>query len=304
VKDLPKFLAAAFMLGLVPLLQQEVYAWCPWLAEKLIRRAVRWLPPHARERYLAEWLADLDMWRGRNLSALLWAIDTLLKAPKLRGALRVGSPVERHLGKRVLDVTVAGLMLAVIAPLLGAITIAIKLTSPGPVLVRHQRAGLQGKQFGLLQFRTDDPEFMLDEALLPAGVDDPLFELHEDPRVTKVGRFLRRSSLHELPQLVNVLKGDMSLVGPQPPHIHDVARFKGRYRETLRVRPGITGISQTGGRIPEFDDYTRIRLDRFYIENWSISFDVYLILRRLAPLSLLEGTHSSKRSRRRKRRGG
>ncbi len=194
--------------------------------------------------------------------------------------------------KRTTDVVVSALLLVGLSPLFAAIALAIELTSPGPVIFRQQRVGLRSRPFTLLKFRT-----MVDGAhLLQGGLrdqneaDGPLFKLRADPRVTRVGRLLRRYSLDELPQLVNVLRGEMSLVGPRPPLADEVARYDEWQLDRLEVRPGITGMWQVSGRSNlSFDDY--VRLDLFYIENWSLAMDVFILAKTIPILLWARGAY-------------
>jgi exopolysaccharide biosynthesis polyprenyl glycosylphosphotransferase len=188
--------------------------------------------------------------------------------------------------KLTFDILLAGLLLIVLAPLLAAIALAIRTTSPGPVLFRQQRVGLRGRPFTMLKFRTMGlgADAMVDDLRAARGVDDVMFKLADDPRVTRVGRFLRRYSLDELPQLLNVVRGEMSLVGPRPPLPEEVTRYEPWQFDRLEVPPGITGLWQVSGRADlSFDDC--VRLDVFYIENWSLAYDLY-ILGRTIPILL------------------
>ena len=191
-------------------------------------------------------------------------------------------PVQRRgwraAAKRGFDATVAGTALVLTAPLLGLVALAIKLTSPGPVLFRQQRIGRDGQLFEVLKFRTMvvDAEQRLAELWAANEADGPLFKLHRDPRVTPVGHFLRRFSIDELPQLWNVLRGDMALVGPRPALPGEVRGWSPELHQRLRVRPGITGMWQVNGRsLASFDDYCR--LDLYYVDNWSLLTDLSIL---------------------------
>jgi exopolysaccharide biosynthesis polyprenyl glycosylphosphotransferase len=182
--------------------------------------------------------------------------------------------------KRTLDITLSSLAVVVTAPLWLAIAAAIKLTSRGPVLFTQTRVGRRGEHFRLLKFRTmiRGAEDIVDLLRDRNEADGPLFKIRDDPRVTRVGRFLRRWSLDELPQLENVLRGDMSLVGPRPPIPAEVASYEDWHFGRLEVAPGITGLWQVNGRSDlSFEDY--VRRDLFYIENWSLSYDLFLLLK-------------------------
>ena len=180
--------------------------------------------------------------------------------------------------KAVFDRAVAGLALILLAPLFAVIAVAIRLDDQGPVFFRQTRVGLDGRTFKLCKFRTMvvDAEQRLAqlEALNEgAGV---LFKMRRDPRVTKVGAWLRRWSLDELPQLFNVLSGDMSLVGPRPALPREVARYGDHMRRRLVVKPGITGLWQVSGRsgLPWEEAF---RLDLRYVDNWSLALDLQIL---------------------------
>ncbi len=186
--------------------------------------------------------------------------------------------------KRAFDVSASTLMLIVSAPLLAAIAIAVRIGDgrvgdKGPIVFRQQRVGRGGVTFDVLKFRTMsvDAEARLAELREDNERNGPLFKMEYDPRVTRVGRLLRDTSLDELPQLVNVLRGEMSLVGPRPALPSEVATFAPELREREQVRPGITGLWQTEARDnPSFETYRR--LDLFYVENWSITLDLMIVL--------------------------
>ena len=180
--------------------------------------------------------------------------------------------------KFTFDIVVSAFLLLVLSPLLLAIAVAIKLTSPGPVLFRQRRVGLRGRPFTILKFRTMRSGADRDVASLRSqhGVEDLMFKLKDDPRVTRVGRWLRRFSLDELPQLFNVIKGDMSIVGPRPPLPEEVARYEDWHFDRLEVPPGVTGLWQISGRADlSFDEC--VQLDVFYIENWSLVYELFIL---------------------------
>jgi len=168
----------------------------------------------------------------------------------------------------------------------------VKVTSAGPILFHQERVGYRGRPFTVLKFRTmvADAEERLRELLDRNEATGPLFKMAHDPRVTKFGRFLRKTSLDELPQLVNVLRGDMTVVGPRPPLPREVAQYEEWQMARLEVRPGITGLWQVSGRseLP-FEDY--VRLDLFYIENWSLAFDLFIIAKTLPTIISRRGAH-------------
>jgi lipopolysaccharide/colanic/teichoic acid biosynthesis glycosyltransferase len=166
----------------------------------------------------------------------------------------------------------------VLSPLLLAIAAAVKVTSPGPVLFRQRRIGLRGRPFTMVKFRTMRTGADSDVETLRAEhrVSDVMFKMKDDPRVTRVGRWLRRFSLDELPQLFNVIRGDMSLVGPRPALPEEVAKYEDWHLDRLEVPPGITGLWQISGRADlSFDEC--VQLDLFYIENWSLAYELFIL---------------------------
>ena len=183
----------------------------------------------------------------------------------------------RWILKAVIDRLGAFLLLFLITPVLLAVALAIKMESRGPVLFRQQRVGKAGELFWMLKFRSMVVDAERRRAELD-GVNEaagPLFKLRRDPRVTKVGAFLRRYSLDELPQLINVLFGDMSLVGPRPPLPTEVERYGSDARRRLLVRPGLTGLWQVSGRSDLSWEET-VQLDLRYVENWSLAMDAVI----------------------------
>ena len=198
----------------------------------------------------------------------------------LHGIRGVCRPRSAMAVKRALDVVLSSLLLVVMSPLLLAIALAIKLTSPGPVLFAQQRIGRDDRPFRMLKFRTMIPEA---EELKPDlahlnEAEGPMFKIADDPRLTPIGRRLRRLSLDELPQLWNVLRGEMSLVGPRPLVPSEDHQVIGRHRDRLRLAPGLTGPWQVLGRtaipFPEM-----VKLDYLYVADWSLWNDVKLMLR-------------------------
>ncbi|UDY35426.1 sugar transferase [Dermatobacter hominis] len=186
----------------------------------------------------------------------------------------------RAVAKRIFDTALSTVALVLTAPLLLVAAIAIKVTSPGPVLFRQVRVGRDGEPFFVLKLRTMvvDAEERLAELLEQNESDGPLFKMRHDPRITRVGRVLRKLSIDELPQLWNVVRGDMSLIGPRPALPREVAEWGQELHERLRVRPGITGMWQVSGRSDSgFEEYQR--LDLFYVDNWSILIDLGILIR-------------------------
>jgi exopolysaccharide biosynthesis polyprenyl glycosylphosphotransferase len=182
--------------------------------------------------------------------------------------------------KRVVDLVLASTILVLALPVLAIAALAVKLGDGGSVLFKQTRVGQDGHTFNLFKLRTmvmDAEERLVDLTFANEREGGPLFKLTQDPRRTKVGRILERTSLDELPQLINVLRGEMSLVGPRPALPHEVAQFDDELLDRQRVLPGITGLWQVEGREnPAFDVYRR--LDLFYVENWSVGFDLAILM--------------------------
>jgi exopolysaccharide biosynthesis polyprenyl glycosylphosphotransferase len=190
--------------------------------------------------------------------------------------------------KRALDLLVAGFALALLSPLVLAISLLIVLDSGPPVLFRQRRAGKEGRPFTMLKFRTmvADAEERLAEVVDLKALEEPVFKIQDDPRVTRVGRLLRRTSLDELPQLINVLRGSMSLVGPRPEEEAVVALYDERQRIRLAVKPGLTGPMQVYGR-GDLTFEERLALERDYLDNLSVTGDLAILLR--TPRAMIRG---------------
>lgn len=182
--------------------------------------------------------------------------------------------------KRVLDITLSVVTIVVGAPLWLLIALAIKLDSPGPVLFAQKRIGRRGRPFTVFKFRTMHQRAEMEKDRLAAlnEASGPLFKIRSDPRVTRVGRLLRRTSLDEMPQVINVLAGEMSWIGPRPGTPDEVARYQPWQRKRLEVLPGLTGLWQTSGR-SDLSFEEMVRLDIYYIENWSLWLDIIILLR-------------------------
>jgi lipopolysaccharide/colanic/teichoic acid biosynthesis glycosyltransferase len=190
--------------------------------------------------------------------------------------------------KRALDLTVSGLSLALLSPLMAMISLLILIDSGRPVLFRQRRVGKDGKPFTVLKFRTmvADAEERLGEVVDLSELDEPAFKVRDDPRVTGAGRQLRRTSLDELPQLINVLRGDMSLVGPRPEEEAVVALYDERQRIRLAVKPGLTGPMQVYGR-GDLTFEERLAMERDYLDNLSLTGDLAILLR--TPRAIVRG---------------
>jgi len=199
--------------------------------------------------------------------------------PLMRLETTPGSPWQLFI-KRASDVIISLVALIILSPVLLVTAIAIKLSSLGPIFFKQERNGMNGRRFTLLKFRSMvvGAEKMQEELLALNEMDGPVFKIKNDPRLTKVGKFLRRTSLDELPQLINVLKGDMSLVGPRPPIPGEVTNYETWQRRRLSMRPGITCFWQISGRNEiNFEEW--MKLDLEYIDNWSFWLDLKILLR-------------------------
>ncbi len=182
--------------------------------------------------------------------------------------------------KRILDMLVAAAALVVLSPLLVVIAVVIRIDTHGPIVFRQTRVGLHGRPFSMLKFRTmvPDAEERLEELAALNEISGHAFKIAADPRVTRIGRFLRRTSLDELPQFWNVLRGQMSLVGPRPPIRAEVSGYDLWHRRRLSMKPGITGLWQVSARLDEeFDRW--VELDLSYIDRWSLWLDLKIIVR-------------------------
>jgi exopolysaccharide biosynthesis polyprenyl glycosylphosphotransferase len=200
----------------------------------------------------------------------------------------------KRFSKRAFDLVSSTILIVVLAPLLLAVALSVKVSTPGPMLFRQERVGLDGKHFKMLKFRTMvvDAETRL-EALTKLARSEGnvvMFKMKNDPRVTPVGAFLRRFSLDELPQLFNSLGGSMSLVGPRPPLDSEVAIYENHVHRRFLVKPGITGLWQVSGRSNLSWEDT-VRLDLYYVENWSITGDILILWRTLRAVLQRDGAY-------------
>ena len=234
----------------------------------------------------------------KNLAAFRYSdqkVIPLYATDALRGASAVipmaGSARAGAWTKRTFDVMFTLFVALLGLPFYLLIAVLIKLTSEGPVLFVQERVGQDGRVFRFFKFRTmlvdnnDNQHRSFAEDFIKGRLmseaesgDRPVFKLQNDPRVTSIGRFLRKTSLDELPQFINVLRGEMTLVGPRPPLAYELAHYKEWHRGRMAVKPGLTGLWQVSGRstVP-FDEM--VMLDLYYIENWSLALDVKIILR-------------------------
>lgn len=250
---------------------------------------------------------------GEGLRRLSWALDRagaqLIVVPDIIEVARprltvrptaglslleveVGVPRRRMIAKAALDRTVGTLLMLVAAPIVGVAVIAIRATSPGKAFYRQTRVGVDGRTFTMWKLRSMYVDADARRAeLLPAndgaGV---LFKLRDDPRVTRVGKVLRRYSLDELPQLLNVVTGDMSLVGPRPPLAAEVAGYDDPVHRRLRVKPGLTGLWQVSGRSDLTWDEA-VRLDLRYVDNWSVTMDLVILWKTIRAVFVGSGAY-------------
>jgi len=192
----------------------------------------------------------------------------------------------------VFDIVVSAGIVIIATPLWAVTALLVKLSSPGPVFYRDLRVGLGEQEFGMFKFRS----MYIDAGAQQAGLEGaneasgPLFKIKDDPRVTKVGKILRRYSIDELPQVLNVLLGDMSLVGPRPLPLRDYSRLESWHRRRSNVLPGMTGLWQIAGRSDlSFDDL--VRLDFYYLENWSLWLDITILARTIPAVVARRGAY-------------
>ncbi|MFH2033859.1 MAG: sugar transferase [Candidatus Margulisiibacteriota bacterium] len=194
--------------------------------------------------------------------------------------------------KRCFDILLSGTIIIIISPFLLAAALGVKFTSPGPVFFLQKRVGKDGRVFNCYKFRSmvANAEELLPQLESRSETTGHIFKIKDDPRVTPLGHFIRRWSIDELPQLFNVLTGDMSLVGPRPPLPREVEKYNSWEKKRLRVRPGITGLWQVSGRsLLPFDDM--VRLDIYYIENWSLWQDIKILLKTIPVVLLGSGAY-------------
>lgn len=240
---------------------------------------------------------------GRGIRDLSWELEKLdidllvapgvvdIAGPRLQMRPVCGLPLihvekpqyhgAKRFQKRLFDVAFSGSVLLFGLPILLVVALAVKFTSKGPIFYRQERIGLDGNPFEMIKFRTmvDGADKMVHKlAALNESEGGVLFKIREDPRVTRVGKVLRKYSIDELPQFINVLKRDMSVVGPRPPLANEVRSYDDHTRRRLLVRPGITGLWQVSGR-SDLSWEDSVRLDMFYVENWSMISDLLIALK-------------------------
>jgi len=258
VDDLPTILTGHDVSGVVVSLGS--------VGQEHVNRLTRELTDDGYHVVLSSSLRDIDITRIRPQA--LDGNTMIYVEPVIRGGWRA-------VAKRAFDVVTASTILLLSSPLLIAAAIAIKLEDGGPILFRQERVGRNGSTFTLTKLRTMvvNADELKADLLDQNEVDGPLFKMVNDPRITRTGRLLRKLSIDELPQLVAVLRGTMSMVGPRPALPDEVAQWDGELRDRLRVLPGLTGMWQVSGRSgSSFEQYRR--LDLYYVDNWSLGHDV------------------------------
>ncbi|HEY9665971.1 MAG TPA: sugar transferase [Coleofasciculaceae cyanobacterium] len=230
---------------------------------------------------------DLEAFYRKSSILMLGGMPTIQFSPPLVAGLDFWV-------KRSFDFVVSAFLIVLLAPLLLGIALFIKLDSPGPFFYKQERVGLHGNLFKVLKFRTmvvDADKLQKQLEAQNEMKDGVLFKMKDDPRITRVGKFLRRTSLDELPQLFNILFGQMSLVGPRPLPIRDVEKFSEHHFIRHEVMPGITGLWQVSGRSNITDFEQVVRLDSFYIENWSLWLDIQILGRTALVLLKRQGAY-------------
>lgn len=264
------------------LLGAELVAWSAPLQRALIRRAAAVLPKEHASRYIEEWYAELEELPDGPATRLLWVMSLVFRRGALARELGVSRSIVGFSGglKRTLDLTLTASGLVAASPLLLAIGIAIKLTDRGPIFSRQVRIGHDGTTFTMLKFRTMHPDAEKPLADLRRASPDVglMFRSAYDPRTTWVGRFLRKYSLDELPQLFNVMGGEMSVVGPRPPLPDEAEKYDELSKQKLLVTPGLTGLWQVSGRsLLSWDEMNR--LDLLYAKHWTLRLDLVILWR-------------------------
>lgn len=227
---------------------------------------------------------------SRNIGLIMAPALTDIAGPRIHTQQVAGLPLihvttptlegGQHVAKRLFDIAVSGLLIIFSSPVMILVALLIRIDSPGPILFKQDRVGIEGKHFRMLKFRSmvTDAEERLKSLASQNDGDGLLFKMKNDPRITRVGKFLRKFSLDELPQLFNIFVGSMSLVGPRPPLPREVEAYEHDVRRRLLVKPGLTGLWQVSGR-SNLSWQDSVRLDLYYVENWSLAGDLIILLR-------------------------
>lgn len=285
--DIGRFKALGSVNNLPRLIEEkaadEVIITLPWMYHRKIMGIVR---ECERRQVSARIVPDLF-----QMSLSQVDVNDLGGVP-LVGVREVGFDRGSLLVKRIVDIVVACVCLLLGVPLMALIALAIRLDSPGPVIFSQTRVGAGGKLFEIYKFRSmrEGAEEELEQLRELNEADGPIFKIRDDPRLTRMGRFLRRTSLDELPQLWNLLRGEISLVGPRPPTPGEVEGYQEWHKKRLEGRPGITGLWQVSGRsLLSFDEM--VLLDIYYIENWSLWLDFKILLRTIPKVLSGEGAY-------------
>jgi exopolysaccharide biosynthesis polyprenyl glycosylphosphotransferase len=285
--DIGRFKALGSLDKLYELIQDgevdEVIITLPW---QYYRKIMAIMAQCQRENVRVRIVPDLfQMTLGRMSVTTIAGIPLISTKPATYGGIS-------RLAKRGVDILLSLLILAILSPLMLLIAVAVKLDSEGPVFYLQERVGKGGKPFRLYKFRSmaADADMRRDELSDLNEADGPVFKIRDDPRCTPLGRLLRRFSLDELPQFFNVVKGDMSVIGPRPALPQEVEQYKPWHRRRLEVAPGITGLWQVSGRsdLP-FDEM--VLLDIYYAEQWSPSLDLKILLRTIPAVLLGSGAY-------------
>jgi exopolysaccharide biosynthesis polyprenyl glycosylphosphotransferase len=272
-------------------LAQDTEAWLDHLDDVLDDTQAQALALAPSDSLSADLVRNMA-WRleGRGIDLLIAPAIMDITGPRLSVRPAAGLPLlhldeaalsrPQRFSKRLLDLVVAVAAAVVLLPVMAVIAVAVRTTSKGPAIFRQSRIGLLGQPFTLLKFRTMVANAEAQQADLREQhrLDSPLFKLDDDPRITRVGRVLRRWSLDELPQLFNVIGGSMSLVGPRPHPFADVDRYELAAYRRLAIKPGLTGLWQVRGR-SDLDWAEALQLDLYYVETWSLSGDIVLLAR-------------------------
>ena len=286
-KDIGRFKGLGSIDNLPRIVQEEsideVIITLPWMYH---RKIISIMTQCEREGVRARLVPDLF-----QMSLSRMDVDDLGGVPMI-GVKEISITGWKSVTKRAIDFTIALVGLIVLSPLMLLIALAIRLDSPGPVLFRQIRVGKGGRHFVLYKFRSmrEGAEEEQQKLTDLNETEGPIFKIRHDPRCTRVGRFLRRTSLDEMPQLYNVLRGEMSLVGPRPPLPTEVEHYEEWHKKRLEVSPGMTGLWQVSGRSElTFDEM--VLLDIYYIENWSAALDTEIFLRTIPRVILGNGAY-------------